>query len=112
MIKKIQYLILIFLFNSTYLIAQDAHYWTEQFGNRSMLLSGSVIGSVEDLGTVFYNPSRLASEQTSSFLISAKALQLVTIKVKDGIGKADLSNNRFGSTPTLIAGSFDFKKVK
>ena len=33
--------------------AQEAHYWSEQFGNRSMLLGGAVIGSVFDLGAVF-----------------------------------------------------------
>ncbi len=42
------------------LTAQDGHYWTQQYGTRSMLLNGSVIGGVEDLGAVYYNPARLS----------------------------------------------------
>jgi hypothetical protein len=43
--------------------AQSGHYWTNQYGTRSMLLSGSVIGGVEDLGAVFYNPARLSQTE-------------------------------------------------
>jgi len=39
---------------------QDAHYWTDQYGSRSRLLGGAVIGSVDDLAAVYYNPARLA----------------------------------------------------
>ena len=48
------------LFNFTSLRGQDSHYWTQQYGTKSMLLSGSVIGGVEDLGAVYYNPARLS----------------------------------------------------
>ncbi|MFY0626405.1 MAG: hypothetical protein JXR07_08930 [Reichenbachiella sp.] len=102
---------LIFLFPISS-FAQDAHYWTEQFGNRSTLLAGSVVGSVEDLGAVFYNPGRLALQEDPTFLISAKAFQLVKLGVKDAAGEADLSNDKFGSAPTLAAGSFNLDSVK
>ena len=36
--------------------AQDAHYWSQQYGTRSELLSGAVVGSPQDLSTTFYNP--------------------------------------------------------
>jgi len=91
------------------MMAQDSHYWTEQFGNRSMLLSGAVIGSVDDLGAVFYNPARLALQENPTFLISAKAYQYTTLKLKDGFGTADLDNTSFGEAPTLAAGSFNIK---
>ncbi|RJE71640.1 Long-chain fatty acid transport protein [Reichenbachiella agariperforans] len=86
---------------------QDAHYWTEQFGNKSMLLGGNVIGSVDDLGATFYNPARLALQDDPSFLISAQAYQLITLGVKDGVQKADLNESSFGNAPTLAAGSFE-----
>ncbi|MCV9388405.1 hypothetical protein [Reichenbachiella ulvae] len=86
--------------------AQDAHYWTEQFGNKSMLLGGNVIGSVDDLGATFYNPARLALQDDPTFLISAKAYQYSSLRVKDGVEKADLDQSVFGNAPTLAAGSF------
>ncbi|UXX80574.1 hypothetical protein N7E81_05605 [Reichenbachiella carrageenanivorans] len=91
--------------------AQDAHYWTEQFGNKSMLLAGSVIGSVEDLGAVYYNPARLALQDDPTFLISAKAYEYVTLKVKDGFDKKSLNNSKFNAAPSLAAGSFGLKKL-
>ncbi|MEP2023563.1 MAG: hypothetical protein ABJH98_15730 [Reichenbachiella sp.] len=104
-------LILTFIIN-TICMAQDAHYWTEQYGNKSTLMSGSVVGSVDDLGAMYYNPARLALQDDPTFLISAKAYQNVSLKVKDGIGEADLGSSVFGSAPTLAAGSFNLDSVK
>ncbi|MDW3208331.1 MAG: hypothetical protein R8N23_00590 [Reichenbachiella sp.] len=100
------------LFISTTTLAQDAHYWTEQYGNKSTLMSGSVVGSVDDLGAMYYNPARLALQEDPTFLISAKAYQNVSLKVKDGVGEADLGTSVFGSAPTLAAGSFNLDSVK
>lgn len=94
------------------LICQDSHYWTEQYGNKSTLMSGSVVGSVDDLGAIYYNPARLALQDDPTFLISAKAFQNVSLKVKDGVGEADLGSSVFGSAPTLVAGSFNLDSVK
>ncbi len=88
-------------------LSQEAHYWSEQFGNRSMLLSGTVIGSVSDLGAVFYNPGRLALTENPAFVLSAKVYQWDRYTVKDGIGEgADLKESQFGGAPNLVAGSF------
>lgn len=95
---------------SIQICAQDAHYATEQFGNRSMLLGGNVVGSVDDLGAVFYNPARVALQENATFLLSAEAYQYVTLKVKDGVDKTDLDDSKFGSAPTLAAGNFSLKK--
>lgn len=92
--------------------SQDAHYWTEQYGNKSTLMSGSVVGSVDDLGAVYYNPARIALQNDPSLLISAKAYQNVSLKVKDGVGEADLGTSVFGSAPTLAAASFNLDSVK
>lgn len=89
-------------------LAQDGHYWTEQFGTRSMVLSGVVIGSVEDLGAVFYNPARLTQTDNPSFLLSGKVYQLNKIKIIDGAGdNFDLKRSQFGGAPSLVAGTFN-----
>ena len=49
--------------------AQDGHYWSENFGNKSMLLSGTVNASVTDLGAVYYNPGRLGQIENPAFVI-------------------------------------------
>lgn len=109
---KQSYLIPAFLIITHFCFAQDAHYWNEQYGNKSTLMSGSVVGSVDDLGAMFYNPARLALQDDPTFLISAKAYQNVSLKVKDGISQADIGTSVFGSAPTLAAGSFNLDSVK
>jgi len=105
--------LLIFFFVSVNLRGQDSHYWTQQYGTKSMLLSGSVIGGVEDLGAVYYNPARLSVITGSAFLLSANVYELSSFKVDDAFG-----NNKNSSTttslrgvPTLAAGSFKIKKL-
>lgn len=39
------------------LSAQDLHYWTNQFGTRSSLLGGAVVGGIKDNTAIFYNPT-------------------------------------------------------
>jgi hypothetical protein len=92
--------------------AQDAHYWTEQYGNKSTLMAGSVVGSVDDLGAIYYNPARLALQVDPTFLISAQAYQNVSLKTQDRANQADLGSSVFGAAPTLVAGSFNLDSVK
>jgi len=69
-----------FLFLSMMLIiefsyAQNGHYWTQQYGTKSMLLSGSAIGGVSDLGAIYYNPARLSQIDNPAFLLSADVFE-------------------------------------
>ncbi|MCO6357958.1 hypothetical protein [Roseivirga pacifica] len=97
--------VLVFCLKS--LSAQDGHYWSEQYGNRSLLLAGAVVGSVEDLGAAFYNPSRLALIDNPSFLLSAKVYEFQSLKIEDALGSGDIiKNDEFSSSPALAAGSF------
>ena len=85
--------------------AQDAHYWTEQYGNRARLLSGSVIGSSRDLAAVYYNPGAMALVADPELLLSANVYQYTHYAVSvDDARVSDLSQNRFGSPPSLFAG--------
>jgi hypothetical protein len=87
--------------------AQSAHYWGAQFGNESVLLNGTVIGSVNDLGAVFYNPARLLHMDTPAFVVSAKLYERTSIRVEDGLGEGeDLSQTTFGGAPGFLGGTF------
>jgi len=50
--KKILLMLLLIISNCWVVFSQD-NYRIENFGNRSLLLSGNVTGSVEDLGSTY-----------------------------------------------------------
>lgn len=90
--------------------AQDGHYWTQQYGTKSMLLSGSVIGGVEDLGAVYYNPARLAVIANPAFLLSASVYEYNSLSASDALGdKKSVSKSEVKGVPTLAAGTFKVK---
>ena len=87
--------------------AQDTHYWTNQYGPTSMLLSGAVIGSVRDMSATYYNPGALGYIADPAVLVSANAYQIESLKIKDGGGAGvDLSESRFNLLPNMLAGAF------
>ncbi|MDB4584858.1 hypothetical protein N9164_17040, partial [Draconibacterium sp.] len=95
------------------LFGQDGHFWTQQYGTRSMLLSGSVIGGVDDLGAVYYNPARLSQITNSAFLVNADVYEWNTMKFEDAFGEnKNESNSEFGGVPSLAAGTFKLKFLK
>ena len=111
--RKILIAVVMFMLGAHSSQAQDGHYWTEQFGTRSMLLNGAVIGSVEDLGAVYYNPARMSQFETPAFVISAKVYEYKKTTIKDGLGDdIDLKRSSFGGGPSLVSGTFKLKFLK
>jgi len=89
---------------------QGGHYWGEQYGTRSTLLGNSVIGGVQDLGAVYYNPARLALIENPAFLLTAEIYQWTRYSIKDGFGDdTKNSNSEIGSVPGFVAGTFKLK---
>ncbi|MDX1666310.1 MAG: hypothetical protein R3350_03730 [Saprospiraceae bacterium] len=98
--------------SSLRMTAQDGHYWSEQYGTRSTLLNGAVIGSVEDMGAVYYNPARLAIIEEPTFTLTAKIYEWQRTVIEDAIGEgADLSESRIGGIPNLAAGTFSIGEL-
>ena len=89
--------------------AQDAQYWTNQYGNRARLLAGAVIGSSTDLASVYYNPGALALVENPELLLSANVFQYThyTLQLADS-EMTDLSSSRMGGAPSLFAGEIKF----
>ena len=86
--------------------AQDAHYWTFQYGPRSSLLGGAVIGSVNDISGVYYNPGALSLSEDLTFAFSTNVFEIEGVKLEDGGGDGvDLGTSRSGIQPSLIAGT-------
>lgn len=96
-----------------HLHGQDGHYWTQQYGTRSMLLNGSVIGGVDDLGAVYYNPARLGQIENPVFLISADVYEVTNITVSDAFGEDKNAARRdIKGVPSLAAGTYKIPWLK
>ena len=99
------------LFISSFVLSAQGYYNQENFGNRSILLSGNVTGSVDDLGLTYYNPARLALIVDPVFTINAKAYQISNLKFENVFGRdSKLDDTKFGGVPSLIAGTFAIEK--
>jgi hypothetical protein len=86
--------------------AQDAHYWTLQYGPRSSLLGGAVIGSVDDVSGTYYNPGAVAQATDLAFAVSTDVFEYSGIALEDGGGKGvDLGTAKSGLRPSLVAGT-------
>ncbi len=94
----------------TPLLAQDANYWTHQYGTRSTLLGGAVIGSVLDLSGTYYNPGGVALVEEPAMIEAAKVFQYPSVTLK-GLGQGDLSlsTSTLEPAPSLLAGSIPLK---
>ena len=104
----------IFLFTIP-VMSQDTQYWNIQYGTRSTLLGGAVIGSVSDLTATYYNPGAVALFDDPKFIISAQVYQLETITVEDGAGIVgeDLVFSTIVPSPSFFAFNikFDFLEI-
>ncbi|MGB5191040.1 hypothetical protein [Robiginitalea sp.] len=98
------YFLLLILFASS-IHAQDSHYWTQQFGTRSALLGGAVLGGAEDNTMIYYNPGALGFLDESSISINANAYRIESIRVENALGnEADFQSSKLGSVPLLAGG--------
>ena len=84
--------------------AQDAHYWTFQYGPRSSLLGGAVIGSANDISATFYNPGALSQAEVLTFAVSTDIFERSSVVLENGGGEGvDLGTSRTGTWPGLVA---------
>jgi len=108
-ISKYLMVLMIFTLVSKRAAAQDTHYWNLQYGTRSTLLGGAVIGSVSDMAATYYNPAALALFPAPEILLSGKVYQYSALNLNNGAGPGeDLTSSTIEAAPTLFAGSFTF----
>lgn len=89
--------------------AQDAHYWNTHYGERSILLGGAVIGSVNDLSAVYYNPGAIGITTKTRLGFGSQILEISKINIDnrrtDGHKLEQLS---LIPRPGLVAGQVPF----
>jgi len=99
-------LIMLFGFFASPAVAQDSHYWTLQYGPKSSLLGGAVIGSVNDVSATYYNPGALSRAENLSFAVSTDVFEVNAVILQDGGGNGiDLGRSSSGLRPSMIAGT-------
>ena len=92
---------------SVYSWGQEGNYKFNNFGNRSILLSGNVTGSVSDIGLVYYNPARLTELENTGFEFNAKAYQLNSLRLTTIFDEErQLDDTSFGGIPSMAGGTF------
>ena len=85
--------------------AQDAHYWTYGYGPIGQLTEGTLVGGVEDLSAVFYNPGAVALIDKPRFVIGLTSVELANIEVPGAAGeRLDVDQLVFDVVPSMIAG--------
>ncbi len=111
--RRISWWIFILSISATGLPAQDSHYWTQQFGTRSSLMGGAVIGNVKDNSSIFYNPACLAFIDTSSISLNANLYQIDNTRIENALGQTkDFKNSNFKNLPLLFSGLVPTKNPK
>ncbi len=92
--------------------AQDAHYWTLQYGTRAELLGGLVVGSIKDLSSTFYNPGAVAYSTDQSLLFTTDAFEIsnLNIHIEDDLSVA-LSDTKAAKAPGMFAMRFPFEVI-
>ena len=85
--------------------AQDSQYWNLQYGTRSTLLGGAVIGSVSDLSATYYNPGALGLSRASGLILSTGVYEGSSLSFEgSGIQKRQISSFKVNVAPSLVAG--------
>lgn len=104
--------LIVMVFCST-AFSQDANYWTYQYGSRSTLLGGAVVGSVLDISGIYYNPGGLALIDDPEVFLAARSFQYPNYTLKrQGLEDLKLNSSRIGTAPSLYAGMMNFKFLK
>lgn len=106
-------LLLSFVGVCTFCHAQDTHYASNQFGARSALMGGAVVGGMNDNTAIFYNPGALAFTDTGTLSINANLYQMENIRIKNAVGnEKDFQSNSLASLPLLLSGSLRTRNTK
>lgn len=86
-------------------IAQDTHYWTQQYGARSSFLGGAAIAGLDDNSAIYYNPANIAFIKESTVSLNTNVYKYEDISIKNGAGDGlDLRSQRFSLHPQMLSG--------
>lgn len=90
--------------------AQDAHYWTNQYGTRGNLLGGAVVGSVVDISALYYNPGGVSLIREPELVATSKVFEANDVTIRgSGDLRLQLGDLNLGVAPGFFGGLLPFK---
>lgn len=94
--------------------AQDANYWSSNYGPGGFFMPGAVIAENQDSGVLFYNPALLAHHSNKSAAsVSGTVYQFESFKIKDGTGTGyPLKSGGSSVNPLIATNSITLNKKK
>ncbi|MEM6320597.1 MAG: hypothetical protein AAF960_23210 [Bacteroidota bacterium] len=85
----------------------DAHYWTNQYGAKGLLLNGAVIASTEDETAIFYNPGAMGTGEEFGLSLSFLTPTFAVLETRNFLGNGTKVRDRdFGFTSGFAAVGF------
>lgn len=85
----------------------DAHYWTNQYGAKGLLLNGAVIASTEDETAIFYNPGAMGTGEEFGLSLSFLTPTYSVLETRNFLGNGTtLKDSDFGFTSGFAAVGF------
>jgi hypothetical protein len=104
-------LLSIFISPAVPILAQDDHYWSQQYGAVSTLLGGAMVGGVSDNSAVYYNPGALAFISNPNLSVDANVYRMDKILISDGAGNGmNLNSAQISIYPQIITGMLKLSK--
>lgn len=103
--QRIFPLIFVFIGVSQITKAQDANYWSNNYGPAGFFTPGAVLANNRDSGVLFLNPALQAWTKKKAVSISGTIYQVEAIKIKNGAGTGkDLKSRITSSVPQMLSG--------
>lgn len=95
-------------------LAQDNHYWAQQYGAAGTIMGGAMVAGTDDNSAIYYNPGSLAFIGNTSLSVDANVYRLDKIFILDGAGKGmNLNSAQLSVYPQIISGMLNiFKKSR
>lgn len=85
----------------------DAHYWTNQYGAKGLLLNGAVIASTEDETAIFYNPGAMGTGEEFGLSLSFLTPTYSVLETRNFLGNGTkIKDSDFGFTSGFAAVGF------
>ncbi len=100
-------LLLLLIFTTAIIAQTDAHYWTNQYGAKGLLLNGAVIASTEDETAIFYNPGAMGTGEEFGLSLSFLTPTYSVLETRNFLGNGTkIKDSDFGFTSGFAAVGF------